>query len=70
MLLLDEPTAALDPESRSIVENAAENLCLEGVTVVMAGHQEYAPSRIDPNLLEVREGKIDFTPHSISGETA
>ncbi len=70
VLLLDEPTAALDPESRSIVENAAETLCLEGVTVVMAGHQEYVPRHVPPTLLEVRDGTIAFTPNGQTGETS
>ena len=68
VLLLDEPTAALDTESRAIVENAAETLCLEGATVVMAGHQEYVPRRVTPALLEVRDRTIAFTPVAREGE--
>jgi putative ABC transport system ATP-binding protein len=70
VLLLDEPTAALDQESRAIVENAAETLCLDGVTVLMAGHQEYVPRHVTPALLEVRDGAITFTPNNRSGGAA
>jgi len=44
VLLMDEPTSALDPDSRAVVEAAAEQACREqGVTVVMVCHTDYAP---------------------------
>jgi ABC-type multidrug transport system ATPase subunit len=38
LLLLDEPTAALDPAGRSFVWHLLQRLCDEGCTVVVASH--------------------------------
>lgn len=38
LLLLDEPTAALDPAGRSFVWHLLQRLCNEGRTVVLASH--------------------------------
>ncbi|MBU1004008.1 MAG: ATP-binding cassette domain-containing protein [Proteobacteria bacterium] len=47
VLLLDEPTSALDPESRRVVEDAAEHLCAEqGVTVLLVSHNDYQPRSV------------------------
>lgn len=47
VLLLDEPTSALDPESRRVVEDAAESLCAQqGVTVLLVSHNDYQPRTV------------------------
>lgn len=59
VLLLDEPTASLDPVSRQVVEERAEALNLEeGVTVIMISHAAYAPRRIHPRVLRLQEQRL------------
>lgn len=57
VLLLDEPTASLDPESRQIVEERLETLNVnEGVTIVMVNHTDYFPKGLEPRILVLEKG--------------
>ncbi len=58
-LLLDEPTAALDPESRQVVEERLVALHRErGVTVVLVTHAGEAPAGVRPRVLWVEGGAV------------
>lgn len=47
-LLLDEPTAALDPENRQRIEDILQELNAQGLTILMAAHADLAQPRVSP----------------------
>jgi putative ABC transport system ATP-binding protein len=58
-LLLDEPTAALDPEAAAAVESLLEEYCLEhGCGVVLVSHQPFSPRQIVPRYLRLAAGRL------------
>ena len=59
LLLLDEPTSALDPESREIVELAAERA---GRTVLFITHAAYRPRTVPPRILRIQNGNALLDP--------
>jgi putative ABC transport system ATP-binding protein len=60
VLLLDEPTASLDRESQAVVEQVAEQLCAEGVTVIMVTHDGFSPTGAPTIQINVQNGKVDI----------
>jgi subfamily B ATP-binding cassette protein MsbA len=56
ILVLDEPTAALDPEAEKIVMEALENL-MEGRTVITIAHR-LSTLRDADKILVLREGRV------------
>ncbi|HWD86608.1 MAG TPA: ABC transporter ATP-binding protein [Mucilaginibacter sp.] len=56
ILILDEPTAALDPEAEKIVMEALENL-MEGRTVITIAHRLSTISDAD-KIFVLRDGKV------------
>ena len=59
VLLLDEPTASLDPKSKRIVEEQTERLNKDhGVTVMMVSHTDYIPKTIIPRILRLENGSF------------
>ena len=56
VLLLDEPTAALDAEARDAVERALTGLT--GVTMVLVTHERAQAERLAQRVVEIREGRI------------
>ena len=60
VLLLDEPTASLDSESRVVVERKAEKLCVAGTTVVMVTHDGFLPQGVPMVEIHIRDGKVDL----------
>lgn len=57
-ICFDEPTSSLDLESRERVEEIAEELATEGMTVLMVNHTSYHPCC--PHMhLTVSEGKVE-----------
>lgn len=59
ILLLDEPTAALDPKSASLVMNLAERLTKTlGITTLLITHNLKDAHQFGNRLLQFREGKI------------
>lgn len=60
VLLLDEPTASLDGESQAVVEQVAEQLCAEGVTVVMVTHAGFSPTGVPAAQINLQNGKVDI----------
>lgn len=62
-LLLDEPTASLDPESRAVVDERVEELnAEEGTTIVMATHTDHLPRRVRPRVLRLEDGALREVP--------
>jgi putative ABC transport system ATP-binding protein len=59
VLLLDEPTASLDSESRAIVEQMAQQHCASGVTVVMVTHEGFSPRDVPVAEIRLRDGQVD-----------
>jgi len=63
VLLLDEPTASLDQESRRVVEECTEILNREeGVGIVMVSHTGYVPRRVQPRVLLLEKGALTEAP--------
>jgi ABC-type polar amino acid transport system ATPase subunit len=58
VLLLDEPTASLDPARRSDLGELMRSLVAEGRTLVMASHDEEFARAWATRLLHVREGRL------------
>ncbi len=59
ILLMDEPVSALDPESRSAVEEAAQRLCLSrGACVIFVSHAGFAPTLVSPRRLVLKDGTL------------
>lgn len=67
ILLLDEPTAGLDPHGVEEVWRVLQALREEGTTVLMATHNMLEAERIPSRLLIIEEGRIiaDGSPHEI-----
>ncbi len=59
LLLLDEPTASLDPESRELILEALRSLRQEGVGLLIASHQAEQFSWVDHRLQVVSGGVRD-----------
>ncbi|WP_432735293.1 ABC transporter ATP-binding protein [Maridesulfovibrio sp. FT414] len=58
VLCFDEPTSALDPGSRARVEEVAEELVSEGITVLMVSHTGYRPGC--PHMcISVADGRVE-----------
>ena len=67
VLVLDEPTAMLDPQGRKEVMNTVETLCREqGITVVLITHHMEEAARAD-RVVVIHEGRIalDGTPRDV-----
>ena len=47
VILLDEPTASLDPESAAVVLDKAHKLSSQGITVIMISHTETVPHGVN-----------------------
>jgi len=59
VLLLDEPTASLDPEVCRVVEDYLETLNQEqGVGIVMVNHSDYLPRRVNYRLFYLDHGRL------------
>jgi len=57
VLLLDEPTASLDPESATVVLDKAFELNRAGMTVIMISHSEKTPPGAD-RIVSIRDGRL------------
>jgi len=69
ILLLDEPTAALDPKSAAIVLKLADKLNkIHGITTVMITHNLKDAQQYGNRLIQLQEGKIirDLNPEQKS----
>jgi zinc transport system ATP-binding protein len=58
LLLLDEPTANVDPSSRNIIYNLLDKLNNEGTTIIMVSHDTMAISSKVKNIACISENLI------------
>lgn len=67
ILVLDEPTSQLDPQSSRNVFEVVEDLSNQGITIIMAEHNMEHIAKFADKVLLLHEGKrIDFdTPENI-----
>lgn len=61
LLLLDEPTAGLDPQSRAYLWDEIEKLKAEGVTIFLSTHYMEEADRLCDNIAIIDNGKIIVT---------
>ncbi len=57
-LLLDEPTASLDPAAAAAIERELHRLCAEGVGLVMATHDLAMARRMATTVLFLHRGRL------------
>jgi ABC-2 type transport system ATP-binding protein len=68
VLLLDEPTASLDPDTADWIRSRLERYCLErGATVLLASHNMSEVERLCERVIIMKQGKIedDDTPAAL-----
>jgi len=68
VLLLDEPTASLDPDTADWVRTRLERYCAErGATVLLASHNMLEVERLCERVIMMKAGRIvdDDTPQSL-----
>ena len=58
LLILDEPTTGLDPQSRHLVWERLEELKRQGITIVLTTHYMEEASRLCDRLIIVDRGRI------------
>ncbi len=58
LLLLDEPTANLDPASTKIIEDIILNLKMMGIKIIFVTHNILQAKRIADEIIFLNEGKI------------
>lgn len=58
LLLLDEPTANIDVNSRPAFEGLLARLSKYGVTVVFSTHDRFQAQRVGAELLSIRDGML------------
>ena len=61
ILVLDEPTAGLDPKARSFLLSDVEALHNEGTTVVMISHSMDDVARLATRIVVLEKGQIAMT---------
>ncbi|MBQ6468828.1 MAG: energy-coupling factor transporter ATPase [Lachnospiraceae bacterium] len=68
VLILDEPTAGLDPKGREAILGEAEKLCREkGITVILVSHSMEDVARFADRLIVIGDGTaaMDGTPREV-----
>jgi ABC-2 type transport system ATP-binding protein len=68
VLLLDEPTASLDPDTADWIRSRLERYCLDrGATVLLASHNMSEVERLCERVIIMKQGKIedDDTPAAL-----
>lgn len=58
LILLDEPTANLDPANVLIIENALRNANLQGKTIVLVTHNIFQARRLAKRVALLLEGEV------------
>ncbi|HJW12390.1 MAG TPA: ATP-binding cassette domain-containing protein [Albitalea sp.] len=58
VLLLDEPTASLDPTAKREVEALIDEFALQGITVVMSSHNLGQVKRLASRVLYLEHGRV------------
>ena len=60
LILADEPTGNLDPETTEKILNLIHNLCKDGCGVLMATHEHNLLNRFPSKVLKCENGKVTF----------
>ncbi len=60
ILVLDEPTMGVDPESRYLIRNIIKDLAEKGKTVFFSSHDLEEVQKICSNIVIIKKGKIIF----------
>lgn len=58
VLLLDEPTAALDTDTTQLVEGLLHGLMDEGITIVLVTHDLDQPARLGCKTMRIENGQV------------
>jgi tungstate transport system ATP-binding protein len=58
LLLLDEPTASLDPSAKREIESLIETIADEGVTMVMSSHNLGQAKRLAHRVVYLEAGRL------------
>lgn len=58
VLLLDEPTAALDKDSTLLVEALLQELLTTGVSILLVTHDLEQPARLGCKTMRIKDGRI------------
>ena len=61
LILADEPTGNLDPETTDKILNLIHDLCANGCAVLMATHAHNLLNRFPSKVLKCEDGKVAFT---------
>ena len=61
LILADEPTGNLDPETTDKILNLIHDLCTNGCAVLMATHEHNLLNRFPSKVLKCEGGKVVFT---------
>lgn len=59
-IILDEPMAGLDPDSRMYVGELIQDLIKKGKTIFFSSHLLYDVERLCKNLIVLKEGKVAY----------
>jgi tungstate transport system ATP-binding protein len=58
LLILDEPTASLDPQSTALIESKVNELAHSGICFLIASHDFAQVKRICDHIIFIKDGKI------------
>ncbi len=58
VMLLDEPTANLDPASVAVIEDILKNACAEGVKIIFVTHDIGQAKRLGNEIVFLHQGKV------------
>ena len=72
LVILDEPTAGLDPQSRAVVWQTVEEMRANGVTVLLTSHLLDEVERVADHVVIVDHGQVvaSGTPRDLTGDSA
>lgn len=66
LMILDEPTASLDPQSTLLIESKITELAQLGIHFLIASHDFAQVKRISQNLVFMHDGRIEETSTTAS----
>ena len=60
LLLMDEPSSALDPHSTEVLANLLRSLCKQGISIVVATHDMDFAASIMEAIIVMQEGEVIY----------
>ncbi|MDZ7341885.1 MAG: energy-coupling factor transporter ATPase [candidate division KSB1 bacterium] len=60
VLIMDEPTACLDPQGANLILNMLKKLHEQGVTIIMISHNMEAIAQLAERIIILQQGRIFF----------